>query len=302
LVRGRWGAVAALLTATLAVAALALGCERRSQDAPAASAPAAALTATAGYGAEVLLDTRVAPGDSLMRALRGATDVDTAYGGGFVAGMLGRRSDAAATLDWFFFVDGVSSPVGAKDVRLRDGDVVWWDHRDWGALIDTPAVVGAWPRPLTRVAGRTPPVHADPPLRDALAAAGADVVDGDTPWRAVVGASDDLAAREPAWARALDDPDGAGLTVAIEDGRVTALAADGGPREPVPGARALVAAIPTGTDPADGVTVVVAGLDAAAARAAADTVAADPAVLLHRYAVAFDGTGRPLRAGGRSGP
>lgn len=300
--RGRWGAVAALLTATLAVAALALGCERRGGEAPAASAPAATLTATAGYGADVLLDTRVAPGDSLMRALRGATDVDTAYGGGFVAGMLGLRSDAAATRDWFFFIDGVSSPVGAKDVRLRDGDAVWWDHRDWGDLIDTPVVVGEWPRPLTRVAGRVPPVRADPPLRDALAAAGADVVDGGTPWRAVVGADDDLAGREPAWARARDDPDGAGLTVAIEDGRVTALAPGGGPRVHVPGARALVAAIPTGADPADGVTVVVAGLDAAAARAAADTVVADPSVLRHRYAVAFDGDGRPLRAGGRAGP
>ncbi len=300
--RGRRGACAALLIATLATAALALGCERRSDDAPAPGAPVASLTATADYGRLTLLSTDVRPGGSLMRALRGATDVDTAYGGGFVTRMLGRESDAAATRDWFFFVDGIASPVGAKDVTLRAGDAVWWDHRDWGELMDTPVVVGEWPRPLARVRGETPPVAADPPLRDALARAGARLVPGGTPWRAVVGASDDLAARVPAWRRALADPDAAGLTVTVAGGRVTALAADGGPRAPVPGARALVAAVATGTDPADGVTVVVAGLDRGAAEAAAAAVAADPAMLRHRYALALDGAGRPLRAGGRPGP
>ena len=29
------------------------------------------------------------------------------------------------------------------DVTVRDGDDIWWDHRDWGALIDTPALIGA---------------------------------------------------------------------------------------------------------------------------------------------------------------
>ena len=302
MVRGRSRALGALITATLALCALTLGCERRAQDAPAADAPAATLTATAGYGGEALLDTRVAPGGSLMRALRGATEVETLYGGGFVSRMLGRESDAAATMDWFLFVDGISSPVGAKNVAVHDGDAIWWDHRDWGELMDTPVVVGEWPRPLTRVDGAAPQVSADPPLRAALERAGARLVDGGTPWRAVVGESDALAAREPAWRRALADPDGAGLTVAIEDGRVTALADGGGPRVEVPGARALVAAVPTGTDPADGVTVVVAGLDAAAAEAAAEAVAGDPAILRHRYAVAFDGAGAPLRAGGRAGP
>ncbi|MGD9570995.1 MAG: DUF4430 domain-containing protein [Thermoleophilia bacterium] len=295
--RGRRWALPALVAALLALAALATGCERRSDAAPEAGEPAAALVATAGYGEEELLAARVPAGDSLMRALRGATDVDTMYGGGFVASMLGHTSDAGAQEDWFFFVDGVSSPVGAKDVTVRDGQDVWWDFRDWGALIDTPAVVGAWPEPFTG-----PPVAADPPLAAALEAAGADLVEGDTPWRVVVGASDDLARREPAWRRALGEPDAAGLTVAVEDGAITALGPGGAPREAVPGARALVAAVATGTEPSDGVTLVVAGLDAAAARAAAEAVAAEPAILARRYAVAFDGAGTPLRAGGRDGP
>lgn len=300
--RGRFGAIVALVAAVLALAALAAGCERRSQDAPAADAPGAALVATADYGAVDLLETRIPPGESLMRALRGATEVETLHGGGFVARMLGRSSDAGATRDWFFFVNGISSPVGAKGVTVDDGDAIWWDHRDWGELIDTPAVIGHWPRPLAWPDGNGPPVAADPPLREALAEAGARLTDDATPWRAVVGASGELARRERAWARALADPDAAGLTVAIEDGAVTALAPDGGPRAPVPGARALVAAVPTGADPADGVTVVVAGLDEQAASAAAQAVAADPAMLRHRYALALDGAGTPLRAGGRTGP
>ena len=117
-----------------------------------------------------------------------------------------------------------------------------------------------------------------------------------------MGTSADLARRDPAWRRALADPDAAGLTVAVEDGAITALGPDGAPRAPVPAARALVAAVPTGPRPEDGVLVAVVGLDAAAAQAAARTVAASPGVLRLRYAVAFDGAGAPLVAGGRTTP
>lgn len=287
------------LAVALAVVLLA-GCEHRAQTAPSSSAPAAEMVATADYGARTLLRTRVAPGQSVMRALRGATDVRTAYSGGFVQRMLGLGSDPSGPRDWFFFVDGIGSSVGAKEVRLRDGDAVWWDHRDWRALVQTPAVVGQWPAPLVRPGG--PAVAADPPLRAALAADGARLTDGASPWRARVGASDDLARRDPAWRRALADPDSAGLTVTIQEGRVTALAPDGGGRTPVPGARALVAAVPTAARPEDGVLVAVAGLDDASAQAAARAVAADPGILRLRYAVAFDGAGHPVADGGRWAP
>ena len=96
LVRGRPRAPVPLLTALavlLAVVLAAAGCEHRARPAPAASAPGADLVATADYGAHELLSTRVAPGTSVMRALRGATDVRTTYSGGFVQSMLGRSSD-----------------------------------------------------------------------------------------------------------------------------------------------------------------------------------------------------------------
>jgi Domain of unknown function (DUF4430) len=303
LVRGRPGRAIALIAALLAAGALAAGCgERRSQEPPASGEAAATIAATADYGAVQLLDVRVEPGQSVMRALRGATDVETAYGGGFVAGMLGRESDPGASRDWFFFVDGVSASVSAEQVELSAGQSVWWDFRDWGALMDTPAVVGMWPTPFAGPGAARGPVAADPPLAAALEEAGAVLADGDSPWRARVGESAELARRDPAWRRALDDPDRAGLTVAIEDGRVVAFGPDADERRPVAGARALVAAVPTGLDPGDGALLAVAGLDAAAARAAAETVADDPAVLRLRYAVAFDGGGAPLVAGGRAGP
>ena len=284
------------------VLALAYGCEHRSEAAPVGDAPAATLTATAGYGATELLSTRVAPDQSVMRALRGATEVTTGYAGGFVNGMLGHQSDRGGRSDWFFFVNGVAAPAGPKDVRVRDGDAIWWDYRAWPLLISTPALVGAWPAPLVLPGGRSPEVAADPPLAAALAADGGRLTEGQSPWRARVGASDALAARDPAWRRALADPDAAGLTATITDGRIVALGPDGRSREPVAGARALAAAVPTGTDATKGVLFVVAGLDAAAARAAADAIVAHPEILRRRYALTFDGSGHPVRAGGREGP
>jgi hypothetical protein len=283
----------------LVALALLAGCEERRQEAPAADRPAATLVATADYGARELLSTRVEPGQSVMRATRGATDVQTAYAGAYIRSMLGLESDRSGTRDWFFSVNGLVAAVGAKEVTLHDGDAVWWDHRDWGDLQQAPAMVGVWPAPWALPDGRGPEVSADPPLDAPLRDAGARLVDVDPPFRVRVGASDDIARRDPVWRDALADPDGAGLTVAIEDGAVVALGRDG-PRTPVPGARALIAAVPTGPVPADGALLVVAGLDADAARAAAQALARDPAMVHLTYAVALDGDGNVLRAGGRA--
>ncbi len=50
--------------------------------------------------------------------------------------------------DWFFYVNGVESPVGAADYALHGGDSIWWDYRDWSAAEGVPAVVGSWPQPF----------------------------------------------------------------------------------------------------------------------------------------------------------
>ena len=168
---------------------------------------------------------------------------------------------------------------------------MWWDHRDWGDLQEAPAVVGAWPAPWALPDGRGAEVAADPPLDAPLGEAGARLVQGDAAFRVRVGASDDIARDDPAWRDALADPDRAGLTVTIADGAVVAIGPDGGPRTPVAGARALIAAVPTGTVPEDGALLVVAGLDADAAQAAAQALARDPGLVRLTYAVALDGEG-----------
>ena len=33
--------------------------------------------------------------------------------------------------DWFWFVNGLAGDRSATSYRLRDGDVAWWDYRDW---------------------------------------------------------------------------------------------------------------------------------------------------------------------------
>ena len=107
--RGRFRGPTPQLAVLVVVVALVLasGCERRSQDAPATTAPGAALVASADFGARELLSTRVSPDQSVMRALRGATRVRTAYAGGFVSQMLGRSSDPSSAGAWLFFVNGI---------------------------------------------------------------------------------------------------------------------------------------------------------------------------------------------------
>ena len=258
---------------------------------------------TADFGATPLLERRVRPDQSVMAALRGAVEVKTAYAGAFVSQMFGRRSDLGAKRDWFFMVDGVTADVGARDYRLRAGETAWWDYRPWGGQMDVAGAVGLWPEPFVHgFGGRPAGVSADPPLAAPLRAAGARLTSGPTPWRVRVGSDAGLRRRDPVWDRAERDPRAAGLTAAVEHGAVTALGPNGSGRSPVPGARALAALVAVGPRPSDGAVMVVAGLDAAAARAAALRIARGPGVLRGRYAMTFDGRGNPIRAAGRAGP
>lgn len=287
---------AAVLTALVMGGA---GCERRSDTpAPQPGAAAARMVVTGDFGATPLLDRRVPPTGSVMDGLRAVTPVRTAYGGGFVAGMLGRDTDASGQRAWLFWVDGILADRGAGDVRLRAGRVVWWDHHPWGGLADPWAVVGAWPLPFSSAPG----VSADAPLDVPLRAAGARLRAGDPPWRVRVGSDASLRRRDPAWARAARDPAAAGLSATITDGLVRVLRPDGSGFTPVPGAAAIAVAVPTADVPARGVLLAVVGADDAAALAAARTIAAHPQVLGLRMAVAFTADGTPVRASGRSTP
>jgi hypothetical protein len=108
----------------------------------------ATLWVTRDRGAQVLLSTTVPAGESAMRALRRAADVETGYGGRFVQGIEGLSGDASSERDWFYFVNGIEADRSAAEYRLRPGDVLWWDYRSWSADMRQPVVVGAFPEPF----------------------------------------------------------------------------------------------------------------------------------------------------------
>jgi hypothetical protein len=91
----------------------------------------ATLWVTRDRGAEVLLDTQVDAGQTLMRALASKADVETRYGGRFVQAIDGLAGSLEDQRDWFWFVNGYEGDRSASSYRLRDGDVAWLDYRGW---------------------------------------------------------------------------------------------------------------------------------------------------------------------------
>ncbi len=113
----------------------------------------AALTVTRDHGSERLLDatlTDPAESDSVVRFLDAEAEIETSYGGNFVDSIEGIEGtvEAGRQRDWFFYVNGYWSPVGAGEARVRAGDEVWWDYRDWTNAYRVPAVVGSYPEPF----------------------------------------------------------------------------------------------------------------------------------------------------------
>lgn len=284
-----------------AIATLALGgCDRVSDGDTGGTAHQ---RVTTGFGATAVHDGAARDGGTALDALRAVAPVETAFGGGFVNAIGDVKSATDPRRDWFFYLNGITAAQGADTVTLRPGDRVWWDYRPWQGAEDAWAVVGEWPEPFLRgYSGPAPRVAADPPLDAALRVAGATVVTGDASWRVRVGEDGALRRRDAAWRRVAADGSGSGLTVRIDGPSVQALAADGATWKDVPGGRAIAVAVPSGAVPQEGILLAVVGVDAAAARAAADAIAADPAVLAGAFSVVFDGQGNRIAAGGQVAP
>lgn len=116
--------------------------------------PPVRLLVTRDYGREVLLerDVSLPENSSVMDLLEGEAAVIRSYGGGFVQGIDGLEATGGGwggeRQDWFYYVNGVFSPVGAVDYVLSPGDVVWWDYHSWSAGPAFPALVGSFPEPF----------------------------------------------------------------------------------------------------------------------------------------------------------
>ena len=110
------------------------------------------LTVTRDYGSEVMLQKTdsIRESDTVIRLLDRNADISTRYGGGFIQsidGLAGSQSGGRRS-DWFFYVNGIESPIGSAEYDPSGGDRVWWDYRDWTAAMRVPAVVGSWPEPF----------------------------------------------------------------------------------------------------------------------------------------------------------
>jgi hypothetical protein len=133
--------------AAVALAAVALcGCGA----ATSASRPSghATLWVTRDRGAHVLLVRRVAAGQTAMAALAHAAHVETRYGGRYVQAIDGLAGSLTHQRDWFYFVNGYESDLAATEYTLHDGDVEWWDYRNWSHAAHVPVVAGAFPEPF----------------------------------------------------------------------------------------------------------------------------------------------------------
>jgi hypothetical protein len=108
----------------------------------------AQLWVTRDRGAELLVDSEVEAGQTLMRALAGEADVETRYGGRYVQSVNGIEGSLGERNDWFWFVNGYEGDRSAASYTLRDGDVAWLDYRAWQREGEARVVVGAFPEPF----------------------------------------------------------------------------------------------------------------------------------------------------------
>jgi hypothetical protein len=292
----------ALLLAALATAGCGFG--------PGAGVGSVELTVTREYGTVPVLrrSLEARESDTVMRALEANADVESRYGGGFVHAIDGvaEAERGGDPYDWFFYVDGVESPVGAADVDLKGGERIWWDYRDWSATNHVPAVVGSWPAPFTDgIAGRPHPVavecmggeEACGATRGALEGEGVTLASGSPKGaiRVLVGPWDRV--REDPAAQLLEDGPAESGVYADFTPRGDLVALDEGGEEARrlgPGAGLVAATSRYGGPP----VWVVTGGTPAAVRAAADAL--DTAHLRDHYAVAIeDGRPTPLPLEGR---
>lgn len=87
---------------------------------------------------------------SAVQLLDEYATIDTTYSGGFVTSINGIRSiHGKVSKDWFYYVNGVLAHVGAKNYKVKPGDIVWWDFHEWSEKRLISSVIGAYPQPFT---------------------------------------------------------------------------------------------------------------------------------------------------------
>jgi Domain of unknown function (DUF4430) len=291
--RGRSLAVAAALTGAIATAGCGFG-------PGSTSAGTVTLTVTRDYGEQTLASASEddpSESETVLRMLDRNTDITTRYGGGFVQSIdgLAGGTDGTRRLDWFFYVNGIESPVGSADVHLHGGDRIWWDYRDWTNSMSVPAVVGSFPQPFASAKGTVSINCVGPvaPCRIVANELHKSGVQGAVKTGLGHGGGEPRMLVGP-WPKLKSDPtalllsgapaQGSGVFAAIGRRRLLELDVQARPVKTLRADAGLVAAVRIGTDAP---TWVVTGTDAAGVVDAASQVNTD--ALRNRYAIAVSG-------------
>ena len=279
------------------------------------------LTVTRDFGSRQLISKTVGglpESETVMRLLGSEAKLTTRYGGGFVQsvdGLKGGRS-GGRPVDWFFFVNGREAPKGAAATKVRPGDAIWWDFRDWGEATNVPAVVGSFPEPFLHGPGteKKLPVRiecievtSEPCRAVSRALAEEEVPVATQAFRSQV-ADETIRVLVGQWRQLRDETS----ILSLEEGprasgvyarpsasgeEIALLRPDGRTAKTLSAGSGIVAATAAGEGPP---VWVVAGTDAAGLAAAASAFNAGS--LRNRYAVVVEGArvnGAPLTGGGR---
>ncbi|QZY55699.1 DUF4430 domain-containing protein [Crassaminicella profunda] len=105
-----------------------------------------------GFGNEKLSEKAVdvAKDTTVIEVMEENFNIETAYGGGFINGIDGLKSEFTGLkkkkkIDWFYYVNGILSEVGADEYYLNPNDLVIWDYHDWDNNIYGSSIIGAYP-------------------------------------------------------------------------------------------------------------------------------------------------------------
>ncbi len=112
------------------------------------------ITVTENFGNSLVFskEAEVLKGESAMDALNKVADITCIYGGGFVESINGVKSKnmggEGEKKGWFYYINGMLSPISAVQYILYPGDVERWDFHDWSSNRMVTAIIGDFPEPF----------------------------------------------------------------------------------------------------------------------------------------------------------
>lgn len=106
------------------------------------------------FGTESIFDKKILfqKNDTVMDLIKRNLEVSTGYDGGFINSINGLKTYnggiSGQRMDWFYYVNGICSNLGAADYEVQAGDVVWWDYHPWSMGPANSSVIGLYPEPF----------------------------------------------------------------------------------------------------------------------------------------------------------